>query len=166
MENEVQKIGTIYLNPNAFDLVLEAVAGLLLLFLWAIALGPFVFTESYTDRFEQNLAIIVTIGFSLLVVLYYRIIRFYRIPSPIDKQNTFIKITQENAERQYRLYGRAVRLTFIVVLMFLIGASAEEVVPLKSIHLVYKRFFSIDYMFFCFVPCFAIWLFVRSWMLR
>jgi len=58
METITKPIDRIHLKPNIFDLVLEVVAGLLLLFLWGIALGKFVFPESYTDRFDHSLAVL------------------------------------------------------------------------------------------------------------
>ena len=159
MENESQKADKIYLKPNTFDIVLEVIAGVLLFFLWGIALGPFVFPESYANRFDQSHVIIVAIAFSLIMVLYYRTVRF---PYPI-KRNGFVKITEGNAERQYRLGARSLRILAIVLLASIAGSCTRGVIPLKIIHTLWEA--SLSYTIY-FLACFLIWFFVRSWMLR
>jgi len=158
MENDAKTVDRIYLKPNAFDLVLEVVAGLLLLFLWAIALGKFVFPESYTDRFDQSHAIFTVIGLSLSMVLFYRTTRY-----PFHAKHIgFVTITQENAERQYRISARMTK--FIVIIFTTIaGFLTREVVPVEVIRSLWKV--SMIYLL-CFCRCLLAWSFVRPWMLR
>ena len=162
MENDTQNADKIYLKPSVFDLVMEVIAGLLLLFLWGIALGPFVFPESYTDRFDQSFAVINAVGWSLLAVVYYRIVRFPRFV----KNNCFgFKITKENAERQYRIGSTCSRIFLIVVLTSIVGCSTRKIRPLEIIYSLWEV--SMDYNLFLYsLMCLLIWSCVRSWMLR
>ena len=159
MENDTKTVDRIYLKPYAFDLVLEVMAGLLLLFLWGIALGKFVFPESYTDRFDQSFTIIIAIGLSLMFVAYYRIARY-----PNLRRMSFVKITEENAERQYRLDARMSRIFFIAILAHITSVSTKGIIPLEIIRSL--RDVSLDCLFLYFIACMIIWYFVRSWMLR
>jgi len=133
MENDSKTVDRIYLKPNAFDIVMEVVAGLLLLFLWGIALGKFVFPESYTDRFDYNHAIILTIASSLFAVLYYLLGR-----SPVIFVRN--KISKENAERLSRICARLLRILFIAMLVFITGYITKGIVPLEIIHTLWQDF--------------------------
>ena len=161
MENEPQKSERMSLKPNAFDMVLEVIAGLLLLFLWGIALGSFIFPESYTDRFHQIPDILIAFFASLAMVWHHREIRF---PFPV-KDNFLVKITEENAERQQRFSGRMSQFFLIFIFVIVTSGHCKYVIPLESISGIVDFFYS-DHYFMWFIILFLIWYYVRSWMLR
>jgi len=160
METNTKPVDRIHLKPNAFDLVLEVVAGLLLLFLWAIALGKFVFPETYTDRFDQGFTILFAFILSLMIGLYYRTTRY-----PTPRIGFFVKITEENAERQYRFDARMFRVFAIAILAGIIGNSCRGIIPLEAIRSLNEVCQDYD-LFLYFLLCMLIWSFVRPWMLR
>ncbi|MCL2348378.1 MAG: hypothetical protein FWC50_08970 [Planctomycetaceae bacterium] len=157
MENEMQKAGRIYLKPNAFDLVLDVINGLFVLALWGIALGSFVFPESYPIRFDRSSAIISAAAITLISVLYYRVTR-YPIPA---KYNFFLRITEENVEWQYRLNARALRMFFLWFALTFLMMRFTRISPTEDF--LEDVYFPISMGF---LICMLIWHSIRAWMLR
>ena len=123
--NQQPDVPMIYIKPTRFDLVLEGVAVLLLLALWAIALGPFVFPDWYPERFDQSGSIIMAIMLTVIVGKDFPDAYFPRHM----KSNFWVKITNENAERQYRLSARFSRYSLVWILLFWIEMSIRSLLP-------------------------------------
>ena len=150
-----------YLKPNAFDIVLEVIAALLLLFFWGIALGPFVSPESFTDRFDQICTVILAALSSQIIVRKYRNTRFYTRTTRI---NFLVKVTEENEERQYRLHGRFDRVMVIFILTIISASSCRGIIPLEILSDFFHEIgFAVWLFLFAIV---TIFYYFRSWELR
>jgi hypothetical protein len=148
-----------YLKPTRFDLVLDGVAVLLLLALWAIALGAFVYPDFYPKRFDQSGNIIMAIGMTIMGAFYYRFTRFL----PSKGFYLFVKITEENIERQYRLGTRLWRFLCICFLVFFLEECIISFFPLETARMIRNIFFVFYVALFV---CLCLWYAIRARMLR
>ena len=144
-----------YLKPTRFDLVLDGVTVLLLLVFWVIALRPFVFPDFYPDRSDQFGEIFMAIVATLIGMIYFRHLRF---PTPV-RSNLFVKITEENIERQYRLNTRLMRFISICSLLIFLRIPIGKLLPM-AIDII---FFAIYVVFFA---CLFFWYIIRARMLK
>ena len=155
--NQQPDVPVIYIKPTWFDLVLEGVAVLLLLALWAIVLGSFVFPDWYPERFDQSGDVFMAMLATLMGVIDFHRTRFL---TPV-KSKFFFKITKENADRQYRLRARFLRYSLVWILLFLIGMSIRSFLPRENV--IQDNLFVIYMGLFV---CLCLWGFIRSWMLK
>ena len=109
--NQQPDVPVIHIKPTRFDLVLEGLAVLLLLALWAIALGAFIFPDWFPEGFDQNGKITIAIMVTVIVGNGFSDAYF---PKHM-KSNFWVKITNENAERQYRLSARFLRYSLVLL---------------------------------------------------
>jgi len=144
--NQQPDVPVIYLKPTRFDFVLEGVAVLLLLALWAVVLGSFVFPDWYPERFDQSGGMVVAIMMTFSVVI---ICRRVRLLEPME--STLVTITEENAERQCRLFTRLWQYLLIVMLLMFLEISLRGFLP--------GRYVGIS-------ACLFLWYIIRSRMLK
>jgi hypothetical protein len=146
----------IKLKPTGFDIVLETVAGLMILAMWGLVIVSWLSPE----RFLWASDLPIALAFSLFAIFYYYQVRF---STPKIGSGFFIKITEENAERQSRLAATSQRLFFIWICSLLISTRILKFWPFE----VRESFRHVVADFgFGLMLCVFIWCCIRSWQLR
>ena len=157
-KNEQQpEAPAISVKPTWFDFVLDGIVILLLLTLWIIALGSFIFPDAYSRTGDLFFVIVTSI-----FVMYD--IWINHSPRQMAR-GFFVKITKENAERQYRLESRAGNYILIFVLASIIQNQAQNVIPLSNIAAKCDAF-SRPGWFLGITLCLFLWYIIRARMLK
>ena len=150
----------IKIKPIRFDVILETVAVLVCAATWGFLIFRFIWPDAYPDVFNppQKMDLFIYAMTNIFFLVF-----FMQARSPREMNIKFPKMTEENAERQYRLHARYMRW---LALIFVIYFSYSMVI--RNLHHLI-RFDHSDDMFFIFIiPLFiiAVYYFIRSWMLR
>ena len=150
----------IKLKPTRFDRVLDVVVGLMILVMWGIAIVQ-LFCPKDTNHWDDLLFFFVH-----AIIITCFAVWFYRDP-PFSPQNSsgifFVKITDENAERQFRLRATFWKLLLIPLGLLFISTRVIGLWPLEIRDSL--RDASVN-LFFGLIFCVFIWYSIRAWQLR
>ena len=160
MENEQQpEAPAISVKPTWFDFALDRIVILLLLALWAIPLGYFVFQDFYPKRFDLSGRILVAMGLTLMGVFYYRMTRF---PASVNL-DYYAKLPKENRERLCRLFAGCIRFYAIWFLVIFLFSSISSFLSEDTEVAARNIFFPIHFGLAGFL---VLWYIIRTRMLK
>ena len=147
----------IKLKPTQFDRVLDGIAGLILLTMWGMAIVQLLCSEHWYDLF---------IFFLHTVLITWLAVWFYRkrpYPPQINRRYFFVKITDENAERQFRLDAMLQRLLLITIGLYFISIKVIRLWPLESRDPLRD---AVAIIYLGLLLCISICYSIRAWQLR
>ena len=170
MSND-QNFDDIKIKPNALDICIEAFTILVCAATWGFLIFQFVFQEILAGVFR--LPPILSYVFHVLTYVFYAVMN-YCVFAVFTKKRylkkslcKLIKITKENAERQYRLHTRINRLTRLCFMVFF-SCLVIDMNWLITTDMTHAWFNPIVYYVICGILYATIFLYyyIQAWKLR